>query len=264
MVQRKPLVAGNWKMHYDPTEGVALVRELRRRLVGLAGVEVAVFPSFVTLPAVAAALPPRGPIAVGAQTCHWERQGAFTGEVSPWMLRNLCEWVILGHSERRQQCGGAGQGGYESDERINRRVHAALAAGLRVILCVGEPLTVRERGETGDFVAAQVVVGLQGLAPAEVANRLVIAYEPIWAIGSGEAANGTSANWVAGLVIRAAVASRWGRTAAERLRVLYGGSVSQSNAAEFLVQPEIDGALVGGASLQADAFAAIVKAAAGC
>lgn len=264
MVQRKPLVAGNWKMHHDPAAGLTLIRELRRRLVGLNGVEVAIFPPFVTLPAVAGALAPNSPIAVGAQTCHWERQGAFTGEVSPWMLRGICQWVILGHSERRELCAGAGPGSYEGDELINRRVRAALAAGLRVILCVGEPLPVRERGETGTFVARQVRAGLQGLAPPDAAERLVIAYEPIWAIGSGQAAHGAVANWVAGLVIRAAVAAGWGSSTAQTLRVLYGGSVTPANAAEFLVQPEIDGALVGSASLQAASFAAIVKAAGGC
>ncbi|HYN89467.1 MAG TPA: triose-phosphate isomerase [Ardenticatenaceae bacterium] len=251
---RKPLVAGNWKMHCGPEKGVSLVRELRRRLVGLDGVEVVVCPPFISLPAVASSLPQRGPIAVGAQNCHWERQGAFTGEVSPWMLRDLCGWVILGHSERRtHSC--------ESEELLNRRVRAAVAAGLHVIFCVGEPLAVRERGETAGFVRQQVRVGLNGLAPNEVERRLVVAYEPIWASGSGRPATGAVANWVAGLVIRAALAESYGTAVAERVRVLYGGSVTQTNAAEFFVQPEIDGALVGGASLQAEQFAGIVSAA---
>lgn len=255
MARRKPLIAGNWKMHLGPGEGVALVRELRRKLVGLHGVEVVVFPPFVTLPAVSASLPQYGPIAAGAQTCHWERQGPFTGDISPWMLRELCGWVILGHSERRQHS-------CETDEAINRRVLAALAAGLKVILCVGEPRDVRERGETSAFVRAQVRAGLRGVTPEQLVSQVVVAYEPIWAIGSGQAATGAVANTVAGVVVRGALSEGWGPAAAEGVRVLYGGSVTPANAGEFFVQPEIDGALVGGASLRAEQFAAIVHAAA--
>jgi triosephosphate isomerase len=228
---RTPFIAGNWKMHKTAEEAVALIRELRAALDGLAGCDVAVCPPF---PALAAA-----------------RQGAFTGEVSPRMLQDLCDYVIVGHSERRNIFG-------ETDEMANRKLHAALAHGLRPILCVGENLQQNQAGETGPFVGSQVRAAFAGVT-AEQARRITVAYEPIWAIGTGVAATGEGANAIVGGTVRATLAELYGDDVVAALRIQYGGSVKPGNVAEFMAQPEIDGALVGGASLRAAEFAAIVR-----
>jgi triosephosphate isomerase len=242
-------VAGNWKMNTSLDEALGLVASLRSSIDGLDGVETVVCPPFVWLVAVAERL--RGSsIGVGAQNTHWEPKGAFTGEVSPTMLAPLCRYVIVGHSERRQQFG-------ESDEGVNRKLRAALAHELVPIVCVGETLAENEAGRTVEVVARQTRAALADVPPTE---RLVLAYEPVWAIGTGRAATAEGAGATIGR-IRRVVGELWGDEVAAGLRIQYGGSVTPSNAAELFAQPEIDGALVGGASLRADDFAAIVRAA---
>jgi triosephosphate isomerase len=240
-------------MHTTPETACALAGQIdaalstedRRR------VEVVLCPPAVALTGVKQALG-RG-LQLGAQNMHWLDQGAFTGEISPPMLAGICRFVIIGHSERRQHFG-------ETNETVHLKVRAALAHGLIPIICVGESLALREAGQTHDWVALQVRGALHGASPEEVA-QIVVAYEPIWAIGTGHAATGEDANAVA-MVIRQVLASLGGATAAVRTRILYGGSVTGANAADFVRQPEIDGALVGGASLKPDDFARIVQAAA--
>jgi triosephosphate isomerase len=249
---RRPLIAGNWKMHTTVGEAVALVRALAPE-VPAGGAEVAVCPPFTALAAVARALEGSS-IRLGAQDTHWEAQGAYTGEISPLMLADVgCTYVIVGHSERRQHFG-------ESDEIVARKVRAAFAHGLVPIICVGERLEERDAGQTDQIVRRQTEAGVAGIGPTE-GGRLVIAYEPVWAIGTGRSAGGAEANRVCG-VIRAVLAGRFGASAAARARLLYGGSVTPDNAAEFARQEEIDGALVGGASLDPQKFLAIVRAAA--
>jgi triosephosphate isomerase len=247
---RTPFIAGNWKMHKTVEEAVALIRELRAALDGLTGCDVAVCPPFPTLAAAREALIGSA-IRLGAQNMHWEEQGAFTGEVSPPMLQDLCDYVIVGHSERRNVFG-------ETDEMANRKLLAALAHGLRPILCVGENLQQNQAGETGAFVGRQVRAAFAGVT-AEQALRITVAYEPIWAIGTGVAATGEGANATVGGAVRATLAELYGDDVAAALRIQYGGSVKPGNVAEFMAQPEIDGALVGGASLRAADFAAIVR-----
>jgi triosephosphate isomerase len=250
---RTPIIAGNWKMHKTIDEATALVREMRRELQDIEGVEKVVCPPFTALAAVAGLVrPPK--IKVGAQDMHWEDQGAFTGAVSPLMLKELCQYVIIGHSERRQYFG-------ETDEGVNRKVKAALKHGLNPIVCVGENLAQNETGQTQSVVTAQVRAALQDLTADQV-KGLVIAYEPIWAIGTGKPATGAGANTVIGLYIRGTVATMFGEPVAQAQRIQYGGSVSPDNIAEFMSQPDIDGALVGGASLVAAKFVAITRTAA--
>ncbi len=252
---RQPIVAGNWKMNLGRAEeAVAFVRKIRHPLNEIQGVERVLCPPFTALPAVADALAGTR-IGLGAQTMHWEEKGAHTGEISPSMLEGLVQYVILGHSERRAT--GSSE---ESDEAINRKLRAALAHGLTPILCVGERLEQRQAGETELFVAGQVAAALAGLEAEQVA-RCVIAYEPIWAIGTGEAATPAEANRVIGLVIRGAVAEAFGEATAQKVRVQYGGSVNPDNIADFMAMPEIDGALVGGASLK-ESFVDLVRRAA--
>lgn len=251
---RIPIIAGNWKMNKSPEEALALVRALLPELRSFAGVEIVLCPPFVSLPAVGEAL--RGTsIGLGAQNMHWERAGAFTGEVSPQMLAGWCSHVVLGHSERRQYFG-------ETDEGVNRKAKAALEYGLTPIVCVGETLAEYDAGQTAVVVARQVRAAYAGV-PAVAAVKTVIAYEPIWAIGTGRASSGANANSVIGLHIRGALSDLYGLAAADAIRVQYGGSVTPTNAAEFMAQPDIDGALVGGASLKAADFVEIVKAARG-
>ncbi|MGH7406633.1 MAG: triose-phosphate isomerase [Candidatus Methylomirabilales bacterium] len=246
---RTPLVAGNWKMYKTATEGAALARELRQRLGSPEGVEVAVCPPFPALPAVGTALRGSG-IALGAQDMHWEKEGAFTGAVSAGMLLDLgCRFIILGHSERRQHFG-------ETDAAVQRKVRAALAVRLTPIVCVGETLTERDGGETLAVVARQVRAALEGLTGADL-SRLVLAYEPVWAIGTGRTATPKEAQEVHGVIRR--LVSQQGDGSASR--ILYGGSVKAENAAALLRESDIDGALVGGASLVAEQFARIVEAA---
>lgn len=250
---RTPNIAGNWKMFRTAAEAVALVRSMLPGLQELDSVERVLCPPFTALSTVAALVGRTG-IDVGVQDMHWEQEGAFTGEVSPPMVKEFAQYVIIGHSERRQYFG-------ETDETVNRKVHAALANGLTPIVAVGENLAQNESGETEEFVSRQVRRGLAGLT-AEQARRVIMAYEPIWAIGTGKPATGETANRIIGGAVRDTLAQLFGREVAESVRIQYGGSVKPGNVAEFLSQPEIDGALVGGASLKAEDFVAIVRVAA--
>lgn len=249
---RKPIIAGNWKMNTLPEEGARLVRDLSGLIEGYEGVDVVVCPPFTGIPAVARALeevPVR--IGLGAQGMHWEEKGAFTGEVSPTMLLDLgVSYVIIGHSERRQLFG-------ETDQAVNRKVSSAIDHGLTPIMCCGETLKQREAGETENVVTNQVKCGLFEIAASRAA-KVIIAYEPIWAIGTGVAATSGDADEVCGLV-RRTVGELYGGTAAEEQRVQYGGSVNPSNVDELMSMPNIDGALVGGASLKAADFARLVR-----
>jgi triosephosphate isomerase len=249
---RIPLVAGNWKMNRTAADAVDLVEAMLPALLAAEDVERVLCPPFVALPAVAARLAGTS-IRLGAQHMHWEDAGAFTGEVSPLMLKDLCRYVIVGHSERRAYFG-------ETDETVNRRVRAGLRHALALIVCVGETLEENESGLAVRVVDRQVRAALEGLG-AQDAPRLVFAYEPVWAIGSGRAATPADAAGVIGQAIRPALAEALGAEAAQGVRVLYGGSVTAANAAEFFASPEIDGALVGGASLKPQEFGPIVAAA---
>ena len=253
-MKRTPIIAGNWKMNNGVPESIALADAVRSALENVAGVEVVLCPPFVALAAVAEHV--KGtPILVGAQNMHWLDKGAYTGEVSPLMLKRLARYVIIGHSERRQHFG-------ETDESVNKKARAALNHDLRPIVCVGENLQQYDAGQTAEVVSHQVREGLRGLTATDAAS-IVIAYEPVWAIGSGRAASAAGANAVCGLAIRGTLSDLFGEAAAQSVRIQYGGSVTPANIAEFMQQPDIDGALVGGASLKAGDFAQIVRAAAG-
>jgi triosephosphate isomerase len=246
---RRPIVAGNWKMNTTVAEGLALVDALRPLIEPISAVDRVVCPPFVSLQSIAERL--RGsPIAVGAQNLYFEPMGAFTGEVSAEMLVGLATYAIVGHSERRHILG-------ETDEAVAKKVRAAVDAGLFPILCVGETLDEREAGQTERVLRRQVRSAVQG-QPA--LTGLVLAYEPVWAIGTGRAATAADAN-VGNGIIRDELAKVLGAEMAAQTRIQYGGSVTPDNAAELLSQPEIDGALVGGASLRAELFARIVQAA---
>ncbi len=251
MSPRRPFIVGNWKMNKTVTESVALVRELRGLVSMVRHVDIAVAPTSVALQAVAKALEGSN-VSVAGQNCHAAASGAFTGEVSAPMLKDAgASWVILGHSERRQFNG-------ETDAGVNKKVGAVLEAGLLPIVCVGETLEEREGGRTLEVVARQVKGALDGVK-AEVGASLVLAYEPVWAIGTGKTATSRQAQDVHAH-LRALLTGLWGAEVAAKVRLQYGGSVKADNAAELLAQPDIDGALVGGASLRAADFAAIVKA----
>lgn len=248
---RKYVIAGNWKMNKTPVEAAALIGEIKP-LVADAACDVVVGVPFVDLPAALEAVKGTA-IGVAAQNCHWETAGAFTGEVSADMLRAMgVGYVILGHSERRTYFG-------DTDVTVQKRVRAALNAGLTVILCVGETLEQREQGVTGEVVAMQVKIALGGVAEEEL-SRVIIAYEPVWAIGTGRTATAAQANEVCAL-IRATVAGLYNEAAAGTLVIQYGGSMNAGNAAELLAQPDVDGGLIGGASLKPADFATIVAAA---
>ncbi len=247
---RTPFIAGNWKMHKTVAQALETVRRLRPKVSDITTVEIAVCPPFTALYAVAEALKASN-IKVGAQNVFWEDEGAYTGEISPVMLKELVTYVIIGHSERRKYFG-------ETDEIVNRKVKAALRHGLRPIICVGEVLEEREAGKTEEVVRRQVLGAYRDI-PAEEARLTTIAYEPVWAIGTGKAATPADANSVIGLVIRGTLADLYGEEVAQAIRVQYGGSVKPDNIAGFMKQPEIDGALVGGASLKPDVFAEIVR-----
>jgi triosephosphate isomerase len=252
---RTPLIAANWKMNLGhPAEAVDFVRRIRRGLADVKGVDIVLCPPFTALPAVGDVL--RGSrIRLGAQTIHADLAGAHTGEISAPMLHDLCTFVILGHSERR-----ASGSLDESDEAIRRKIEAALAHTLIPIVCVGENLAQNEAGQTAEIVGRQVRSAFAGLTP-EQASKCQIAYEPIWAIGTGKAATPAEANSTVSLAIRGALAEHLGPTVAEKLRVLYGGSVTPDNIAAFMAMPDLDGALVGGASLKDD-FPELVQRAA--
>ena len=249
---RTPLVAGNWKMNKTVAEARDLVFKMSLKLREINGVEKVLCPPFPSLVAVSALLA-GADIGLGAQNMHWEAKGAFTGEVSPAMVAEFCGYVILGHSERRTYFG-------ETDESVNKKVRAAQAVDLTPIVCVGETLEQYESNRTGEVIARQLRLGLAGTDPA-LASRLVVAYEPIWAIGTGRASTADNAEAVVRGLIRPALTELFGADAAQSIRVLYGGSVTALNASEYFARPEIDGALVGGASLKVDEFLAITQAA---
>jgi len=238
-------------MHLSPAAAVPLVRDMRDALNRLRRIETVLCPAFPALVPVADLLRPSR-IEVGAQNCHWEDKGAHTGEVSAGMLVGTCRYVIVGHSERRAAYG-------DSEQRVRQKLQAILRANLAPILCVGEDLTHFETGMTTEMVARQVATAIEGLRFDP--DRLVIAYEPVWAIGSGKACDPGTAGAVIGRVIRGVVAEIAGDDAALRVRVLYGGSVTDRNAAEYFAQPDVDGALVGGAALKAASFVGIARAA---
>lgn len=246
---RKPIIAGNWKMHKTVGEAVELVQELIGLVDDVKDVEVIVCPVFTSLGAVREKIK-NSNIKLGAQNMHWEKQGAFTGEISPGMLKDIgCDYVIIGHSERRQYFA-------ETNETVNHKVKAAFANALIPIMCVGETLEQRQAGDTEKIIAKQVKAGLDGIS-ADQASAMVIAYEPIWAIGTGVNASAEDANDVCAF-IRSLVKDMLGKTAADSIRIQYGGSVKPENVAELMAKSDIDGALVGGASLNAG-FSKIVK-----
>jgi triosephosphate isomerase len=247
---RIPFIAGNWKMYTTATEAEKLTLEILDKLDMIKGVEKVVCPPFISLVALNMMLQ-NSSIKLGAQNMYFETEGAYTGEISPIMLSELCEFVILGHSERRWYFG-------ETDEIVNKKVKAALANKLQPILCVGERLAENEAGETEDVINKQVTGALRGIEPV---SNLVVAYEPVWAIGTGKAASGEQAAATIRF-IRDVLAKLWNKSVAQNVRILYGGSVNSKNIAEFISRPEIDGALVGGASLKSEEFVSIVEQAA--
>jgi len=249
-MKRRPIMAGNWKMNMLVAEADALVNGLKSGLDGTEEVDVVVAPPFPSLHSVGKALSGSS-IALAGQNLHWEESGAYTGEVSASMLLDVgCKYVIIGHSERRQFFG-------ETNETVNRRVKAALLAGLDPILCVGEVLEERKSGRTWEVVGSQTREGLVGVSEGD-AKRLVLAYEPVWAIGTGETATPDQAQEVHAK-IRGLIAELYGEGIAQGLRIQYGGSVKPDNVRGLMDQPDVDGALVGGASLKAESFLGIVK-----
>lgn len=247
---RLPFIAGNWKMNKTVGEALDLVRELKKGISGVKEVEVAVAPPFTALYAVHKMLEGSS-IRLAAQNLYWEEKGAFTGEVSPVMVKEVgCYYVIIGHSERRQFFG-------ETDQTVNRRIKAALAQGLKVIFCMGETLKEREEEKTFAVIERQMSGGLKGLADKELGG-VVIAYEPIWAIGTGRTATPEQAE-VVHRFIREKVEKLYSRKVSEEIRIQYGGSVTPENIKGLMGQPDIDGALVGGASLKAESFSKIVR-----
>jgi len=250
---RTTLIVGNWKMNKTASEAARFVRELTSALPRDPAVEIVLVPPFTALESVRAALGSASHLGLGGQNMHWEAQGAFTGEISGPMLRDLgCTYVIVGHSERRALFG-------ERDGDVHKKVRSALLHGLRPILCVGESLQERESGRTEPLVTGQVAAALNGLSQREL-DAITIAYEPVWAIGTGRAATTEQAVTVH-RAIRKHIAAGWHHDTAGRMRILYGGSVTPQNAASLLSEPDIDGALVGGACLKTDSFATIALAA---
>jgi triosephosphate isomerase len=246
---RTPIIAGNWKMYKTPQEAVEFANAIKGPLAGLTAAERVVCPPYVALPGVAAALNGTE-IAVGAQDVHWEEEGAYTSQIAPGMLEGLVKYVIIGHSETRAYLG-------VTDEMVNKKARAALAHGLHPIIAVGESLEINEAGGTKEFVGRQIRAAFENIPASDLAS-IVVAYEPIWAIGTGKNASGEQANEIIGS-IRAILADLYGSTHADAMRIQYGGSVKPANMAEFMSQPHIDGALVGGASLKADSFIDLVR-----
>ncbi|MDA3935290.1 MAG: triose-phosphate isomerase [Actinomycetota bacterium] len=252
---RKPMIAGNWKMYKTSGEGAILMQALESSVSSMWDrVDVVVCPPFTALKSVSTVIElDRLNIGLGAQDCHWEQDGAFTGAISTRMLTELrCDHVIVGHSERREMFG-------DTDQNVNKKVKAVFAAGMVPIMCCGETLNVHEAGDAESYVRAQVRAGLEGLT-VDQAESVIVAYEPIWAIGTGRTPTPEVANDVA-RTIRATIGAMFGPPAAMEARVLYGGSVKPENAVMFLREPDIDGALVGGAALNADSFTEIIEAA---
>ncbi len=246
---RTPFIAGNWKMNKTADEAVAFVREIRHALNQIENIDIAFCPPFLAIPALADAL--KGTkIGVGAQNMYFEESGAYTGELAPNMLTPFCDYVIIGHSERRAYFG-------ETDEGVNKKIIAALKHGLTPIVCVGESLEQNEAEETHSFVSGQVRAAFAGMSAEDVA-KCVIAYEPIWAIGTGKTATPAQAGHIIGVTVRGTVAEMYGEDTAEVVRIQYGGSVKPENAADIMAHPDIDGALVGGASLKAS-FVELVR-----
>ena len=251
---RTPIIAGNWKMNTNLASATELVNAMKNdlaQLVATGQVEIVLCPPSIYLWRVDELTKGTG-VGVGAQNMYNEPKGAYTGEIAPTMVADVAQYVIIGHSERRQYF-------HETDEIVNKKIHAALAHGLKPIVCVGEALETYEMGETDIWVRGQIHGALKGLTADQV-RGLIVAYEPIWAIGTGKAATGAGANSVIGISIRGAIADLYGEEVAQAVRVQYGGSVTAKNIDEFIVQPDIDGALVGGASLKADEFIAICRA----
>jgi triosephosphate isomerase (TIM) len=251
---RTPIIGGNWKMNTDRAGGTALAAAVEHAAKALpaGGPEVIVFPPFVYLDAVRSALGPSPRVQLGAQDCYHAEKGAFTGEIAPTMLKDIgCRWVLAGHSERRHVL-------HEGDDMVNMKARSALAGGLNVVLCVGEKLEQRITGQTDTVNERQVERGLRDIAAADLA-RIVIAYEPVWAIGTGKVATPDDAQ-SAHAHIRSVIKSLFGPEAAAAIRIQYGGSVTAASAAGLFAMPDIDGFLVGGASLKPDEFAAILKA----
>jgi triosephosphate isomerase len=250
---RTPFIAGNWKMNKTIAEALELVNALKEQVDAVEGVRVAVCTPFVALAPVAEALKDSR-IEVGAQNVFWEDAGAFTGEISPPMLKDVADLVIIGHSERRQYFG-------ETDETVNKKIKAALAHGLTPIVCVGESLEQNQAGETETFVSSQVRAGFAGISAAQMKD-IIVAYEPIWAIGTGLAATPEDANRIIGQVVRRTLAEMYGDDTAQQVIIQYGGSMKPSNVESLMMQPEVDGGLVGGASLKAPDFITLVEVAA--
>lgn len=253
MTARKPMVAANWKMNKTAFEARELTQALLPELKKIEAVDIVLCPPFTNLSLVCEQIDETD-LKLGAQNMHWQEKGAFTGEISASMLADFCDYVILGHSERRQMFG-------ETNETVNKKAHTALAHDLKPIICVGESLEQNQAGETAQVVETQCRESLQAITP-EQAQNIVIAYEPVWAIGTGLAATPEGANEVHRDVIRPVLRDLFGAEIAEGMRVLYGGSVNAENAGELFAMSDIDGGLIGGASLKADAFVAVVKAAA--
>ncbi|HOP74786.1 MAG TPA: triose-phosphate isomerase [Bacillota bacterium] len=247
---RKPIIAGNWKMYKTVSEAEELVKAVVAKLGDYDEVEVVFCPPFTALAAVKQLI--KGTrFGLGAQNLYWKNEGAYTGEISPLMLKEIgCDYCVIGHSERRQYFG-------ETDADVNQKVKAALDAGIKPIICVGESLEQRESGQTESLVRMQTEKALEDVEPSLV-PQIVIAYEPIWAIGTGKSSDGPDANRVIGW-IRDTVRARYGHETAQAMRIQYGGSVKPDNIKEFMDQPEIDGALVGGASLDPESFVKIVR-----
>jgi len=246
---RRPFIAGNWKMYKTVGEAIDLAAGLKESLAAVSTMDLAVCPPSTAVSAVANVLA-KSNIGVGVQNMYWEENGAFTGEISPLMVKELAAYVIIGHSERRQFFG-------ETDDTVNRKLKAGLAHGLTPIVCIGESLAQNEAGETVAFVGAQIRGAFAGISE-ENARKVVLAYEPIWAIGTGRTAMPEDADRIIREAIRDVLRELYNNATAESIRVQYGGSVKPNNMASFIVMPEIDGALVGGASLDVASFTAIV------
>lgn len=247
---RTPIIAGNWKMNKSVSESVDFVNELAPKVASFNDVDRVVAPTFLSIVTVAEALKD-SPIAVSAQDAHWEASGAFTSDVSVNMLTDYVDYVIIGHSECRAYLN-------ETNEKVNKKAKAILAAGLKPIIAVGESLEQNEAGETESFVSGQVRAALDGISADDMAN-IVIAYEPIWAIGTGKSASGELANTIIKSAVRDTVRVLYGDDVADAIRIQYGGSVKPANMEEYMSQPDIDGALVGGAALQVDAFTELIE-----
>ena len=254
-MKRKPVMAGTWKMNKNNSEAVNLAQQLCYKVEPEWGreVDVVLCPPAVDIKSVCNVIAfDKAPMSVGAQNVHWEESGAYTGEISVGMIKEAgCKYCIIGHSERREMFG-------ETDEDVNRKAKALIAAGLTPIICCGETLETRDAGLTNSFVCNQIVKALAGIAASDV-ERVVIAYEPIWAIGTGRGPTPEAADEVCA-AIRSTIAQLFGQRAADQIRILYGGSMKPENAKFFLPMPNIDGGLIGGASLKADSFAALVQA----